>query len=261
MSAASLTEVGDVLLTATELCARRGGNLVLDHVNLSIGAGEVVTIVGPNGAGKSTLLKLLLGVEVPDGGQVSRKAGLKVGYVPQRMPIDPILPMTVRRMLQLTGVQDETAMVAVLKETGVAHRMEADLHGLSGGEFQRVLLARAMLRAPQLLVLDEPVQGVDYAGEVALYQLIAQLRDRHGCGVLLVSHDLHMVMRDTDRVVCLNRHICCTGTPAHVSNHPEFARLFGDQAMETLALYQHHHNSCTHHIHDPQPSKTEANSC
>ncbi|ABK45671.1 ABC transporter related protein [Magnetococcus marinus MC-1] len=248
MSDTSLTHCSEVLLTARNLCADRGGRRVLEGIDLSIGAGEVVTIIGPNGAGKSTLLKVLLGVEPYSEGQVIRKANLCVGYVPQRMPVDAILPMTVQRMLRLAKEVDETAMLAVLEETGVAHVLHAPLQGLSGGEFQRVLLARAMLRNPQLLVLDEPVQGVDYSGEVALYQLIGALRKRHGCGVLLVSHDLHMVMRDTDRVVCLNRHICCTGTPDHVSGHPEFARLFGDQALQTLALYQHHHHSCTHHM-------------
>nr|CRH05727.1 High-affinity zinc uptake system membrane protein znuB znuC [Candidatus Magnetococcus massalia] len=247
------------LLSAQGVCYSRNGAEILTRVDLQIHPGEVVTIVGPNGAGKSTLLKILLGILPPDSGQVIRKKGLQVGYVPQRMPVDPVLPLTVERLLKLAGRGTRQALLQALEETGVSHRLKASVQTLSGGELQRVLLARAMLCEPDVLVLDEPVQGVDYGGEVELYQLIADLRERHGWGVLLVSHDLHIVMRATDRVICLNRHICCTGTPDHVSSHPEFARLFGEHAMETLALYSHRHN----HRHTIQgevvPLKLERN--
>ncbi|MBF0367863.1 MAG: metal ABC transporter ATP-binding protein [Magnetococcales bacterium] len=245
-------------VTDTTLIQVRGvgwqhhGSMILDGVDLHVNSGEIVTLIGPNGAGKTTLLKILLGILQPDSGEVIRKPDLKIGYLPQRVPIDPILPLRVSRLLGLCNPHASLqSMTAILAETGVAAFLDAPVQGLSGGEFQRVLLARAMLGNPQLLVLDEPVQGVDYAGEIELYRLIASLKDRYGWGVLLVSHDLHIVMGATDRVICLNHHVCCTGDPDLVGNHPEFSRLFGKHAVENIALYQHHHqcNDETGHHH------------
>ncbi len=239
------------LLEARGVSARGANRIILDRVDLSIDPGEVVTLIGPNGAGKTTFLKILLGIIAPDRGTVRRKPGLRVGYVPQRMPIDPVLPLRVVRLLSLNTGASPERIRSVLAETGVGHLRQAPVRTLSGGEFQRVLLARAMLGDPEILVLDEPVQGVDFAGEAELYRLIGDLRARHGLSILMVSHDLHVVMRATDRVVCLNRHVCCTGAPQLVRNHPEFARLFGDHAVQALALYQHHHQ-CDDTGHHPE---------
>lgn len=235
-----------VLLEGQHLSLRLGRTRVLDDVSLGVAAGEIVTVIGPNGAGKTSLLRVLLGLLPPSGGSVHRQPGLAVGYVPQRLVIDPVLPLSVKRLMTLTTRKPEAAVRAALAETGVDALIAAPVQTLSGGEFQRVLLARALLRRPDLLVLDEPVQGVDFAGEAALYQLIGAIRDRHGCGVLMVSHDLHTVMAATDRVICLNRHVCCAGRPAAVGRDPEFARLFGARAAAALGLYAHRHD----HAHD-----------
>ncbi|WP_069862828.1 zinc ABC transporter ATP-binding protein ZnuC [Pseudomonas citronellolis] len=224
---------------------RYAGQAVLQNVSLSIGAGEIVTLIGPNGAGKTTLVRSVLGLLRPDSGTVWRQPKLTIGYMPQKLHVDPTLPLSVLRFLRLVpGVGREQALAA-LKEVGAAQVLDSPLQTVSGGELQRVLLARALLRKPQLLVLDEPVQGVDVAGQAELYRLITRLRDRLGCGVLMVSHDLHLVMSTTDQVVCLNRHVCCHGHPEQVSGDPAFVELFGQDAR-SLAVYHHHHD----HAHD-----------
>jgi len=226
---------------------RRGGRWLVEGIDLNIRRGEIVTLVGPNGSGKSTTAKLVTGVLKPDTGSVNRAERLTVGYVPQKLDIDWTLPLTVRRLMTLTGAHTRGAIASALEAVGVSHLADEEVQHLSGGEFQRALLARAMIRRPDLLVLDEPVQGVDFSGEVAIYQLIGQIRDETGCGVLLISHDLHVVMAQTDTVVCLNGHICCTGSPESVAKSPEYLELFGPRAAATLALYQHHHD----HTHLP----------
>jgi len=226
----------------------RNGRDILSDVDLDVHRGEIVTIIGPNGGGKTTLLKIILGIMTPDSGVVSRIAGLTIGYVPQKLHIDPTLPLPVRRLMTLTARFSRAEIAAALDETGTAHLIDADVSTLSGGEFQRVMLARSILGHPDLLVLDEPVQGVDFAGEVALYEKIAAIRDQHGCAILLVSHDLHVVMAATDRVICLNGHVCCAGVPHEVAENPEYARLFGPRASGAVALYRHHHDHA-HTIH------------
>ena len=218
----------------------------LREVDLSVAPGEVVALIGPNGAGKTTLLRVALGLLRPDRGRVHRRPGLRVGYTPQRLAVDPTLPLTVARVLSLGGVRGRERLRAALAEVGAPHVLESPLQGVSGGEMQRVLLARALLRDPQLLVLDEPAQGVDVAGQAELYRVIRRLRDERGCGVLIVSHDLHLVMAATDRVLCLNTHICCAGRPEAVSRDPAYLALFGDLAVRELAVYPHHHD----HRHD-----------
>ncbi|WP_091514386.1 ATP-binding cassette domain-containing protein [Microbulbifer yueqingensis] len=231
------------LITASGLGLEIAGRLLLHDINLELQQREIVTVIGPNGAGKTTLLRLLLGLSRPTSGTVRRRPGLTLGYMPQRMHIDPSMPMSVQRFLQLgnDGV-DAAAARAALARVGAARLEQAGLAELSGGEMQRVLLARAAARRPQLLVLDEPTQGVDVSGQAEVYQLIASLRDELGCGVLLVSHDLHVVMAATDRVLCINQHICCHGHPEQVSRDPAFLELFGDK----VAPYTHQHN----HAHD-----------
>jgi zinc transport system ATP-binding protein len=236
------SDAGASLVALDGVTVNRGGRAILSRVGLAVAPGEIVTIIGPNGAGKTTLLKVVLGLVQPDSGAVLRRPGMRYGYVPQRIQLDPALPLSVRRLMALTHRHSAAAIGAALAETGVGHLGEADVHSLSGGEFQRVLIARALLGRPDLLVLDEPVQGVDFAGEVALYDRIAQIRDRHGCAILLVSHDLHVVMAATDRVICLHGHVCCAGVPQEVAANPEYARLFGPRAAGTVALYRHRHD-------------------
>ncbi|AJD41567.1 metal ABC transporter ATP-binding protein [Rhizobium sp. SEMIA 4085] len=226
---------------------RRDGRWLVRGVEFSISRGEIVTLIGPNGSGKSTSAKAAIGVLKPDEGRVERASGLKVGYVPQKLAIDWTLPLTVRRLMTLTGALPEREIMAALEAAGMAHMPNAEVQHLSGGEFQRALIARAIARKPDLLVLDEPVQGVDFSGEIALYDLIKQIRNSTGCGILLISHDLHVVMAETDTVICLNGHVCCRGTPETVSQSPEYVRLFGSRAAKTLAVYSHHHD----HTHLP----------
>ena len=234
------------LVQARGVSLRIGRRRVLDAVDLAVRAGEIVTVVGLNGAGKSTLVRVILGIVEPDSGEVSRRPGLRIGYAPQHMQRDPVLPMTVARFMTIGAPAPRTTLQRVLEEVGANPILDHPLAELSGGEMQRVLLARALLREPQLLVLDEPLAGVDVTSQSDLYRLIADIRDRRGCGVLLVSHDLHLVMAATDTVVCLNRHVCCTGRPQVVLRDPEFIALFGTHLSETLAVYHHAHD----HRHD-----------
>tara|TARA_R110001592_G_scaffold356278_1_gene657870 strand:+ start:126428 stop:127192 length:765 start_codon:yes stop_codon:yes gene_type:complete len=217
------------------------GNKVLSNIDLSIEPGQIITLIGPNGAGKTTLVKIVLGLVDTDEGQVTRHTDLRIGYMPQKLHIDPTLPITLERFLKLAEPNTQLC-ISALKEVGIDKHIDSPLHALSGGEMQRALLARAILRKPNFLVLDEPVQGVDVVGQEALYRLIGQLRDRLPCGVLMVSHDLHLVMSATDKVVCLNQHICCHGHPDQVSNNPAFIELFGTKT----ATYTHRHD----HQHD-----------
>ena len=226
---------------------RRGGRWLVRGVDFAVSRGEIVTLIGPNGSGKSTSAKMAIGVLRPDEGIVRRETAFRVGYVPQKLTIDWTMPLTVRRLMTLTTALGKQEIVAALDEVGIGHLLDAEVQHLSGGEFQRALLARAIARKPDLLVLDEPVQGVDFSGEIALYELITSIRERTGCGILMISHDLHVVMAATDTVICLNGHVCCRGTPAAVSQNPEYMRLFGAKAAQTLAVYSHQHD----HTHLP----------
>ena len=233
------------LLEGRRIQARMGAGLILDNVNIAIGQREIVTLIGPNGSGKTTLLKALLGLIRVDG-DVVRKPGLRIGYVPQHFTRDRSLPLTVGKFMTLFASREESA--SALARTGVDDLVSRQLADLSGGEMARVLMARAIASKPDLLILDEPLAGVDVAGEAALYQLIAELRDEFGCGILLVSHDLHVVMAQADRVICLNGHVCCEGTAAAVIKSPAFADLFGPRVAGELAIYTHHHDH-THNHH------------
>lgn len=233
------------LIEASALCKQFAEHVVLENVDFRIRPEEVVTIVGLNGCGKTTLLRILLGLEKADSGKVTRKEGLRIGYLPQKFHIDPVLPMTVEVFLRL-GAEGNGAFEEAVKELEISGLLRKALNALSGGETQRVLLARALMRKPDILVLDEPVQGVDITGQTALYQLIAKISKRHKCAVLMVSHDLHLVMASTDHVICINRHVCCSGHPHKVSKDPAFLKLFGGQEAAALAVYEHHHD----HDHD-----------
>ena len=234
------------LVEASDVTLHFGQRKVLDGVSLSVRAGEIVTLIGLNGAGKSTLVRVILGIVKPDSGTVVRKPDLRIGYSPQHVNRDQFLPMTVQRFLRLGAPVPTERLEAVLDEVEADPILDYPLADLSGGEMQRILLARALLREPSLLVLDEPLAGVDLNSQSNLYRLIASIRDRYGCGILLVSHDLHLVMAATDTVVCLNRHVCCTGQPQKVLRDPEFISLFGPHMAGTLTVYQHTHD----HRHD-----------
>ncbi|SLN23127.1 ATP-binding cassette domain-containing protein [Pseudooctadecabacter jejudonensis] len=236
------------LIQATHIDVRHGATHAVQGVNVTLEAGEIVTIVGPNGSGKSTLLRALIGAVPVDGGTIKAAEGLRVGYVPQKLHIDPTLPLTVRRFLNLPKRVPTAKAREALARTGVDHLEKRQLAGLSGGQLQRVLLARAILNRPQVLVLDEPTQGLDQPASAAFYRLIEALRDELGCAVLMVSHELHVVMSATDRVICMNGHICCEGTPEVVTAAPAYRELFGTGTGGALALYRHEHNH-DHHEH------------
>jgi zinc transport system ATP-binding protein len=244
------------LIVAHGLTVAYGDAVVVDHVDLAVRPREIVILIGPNGSGKTTLVRAMLGLVEPVSGAVTRRDDLVVGYVPQHLHIDPTLPMTVRRFLGLRTRATAKDLAAAAAEVGVPDALERQVQGLSGGQMRRVLLARALLRDPDLLVLDEPTTGVDIAGQAALYDLVRRIRDTRGCGVLLISHNLHLVMAAADRVVCLNRHVCCEGQPASVSRNPAYLGLFGPDAAAALAVYAHHHD------HDPDtgagPTGTDA---
>ena len=235
------------LVAGRGLTVRFGAQLVLDHVDVAIRPGDIVTLVGLNGAGKSTLARALLGLVPLSAGTLTRRPGLRVGYLPQSLERDPTLPLTVTRFVSLAGPASRGAIAAQLAELGISDLAKTQMAALSGGELRRVLLARALLRRPQLLVLDEPMAGVDVSGQAELYRMIATIRKTHGCGVLLISHDLHLVMAETDIVICLNHHVCCAGRPQSVVRDPRFAEVFGQDVADALAIYRHEHD----HVHDP----------
>jgi len=232
------------LLRLEKVSVSVGSQEILQGIDLDILPGEILTLIGPNGAGKTTLVRIVLGL-MPFSGKRHIQAGLRIGYMPQKLELNPQLPLTVKRFLQLSGAHDKQIQEHAT-ETGVEKIFSYPIQSISGGELQRVLLARALMNQPDLLVLDEPAQGVDVHGQAEMYRLINQIKAEHGCGVLMVSHDLHWVMAQTDKVVCLNQHICCHGHPDHISHDPAFVELFGKEVSESLAPYTHHHD----HDHD-----------
>ena len=216
-------------------------------VSLEVEKGKIVTLIGPNGSGKSTTAKIALGIYKKIDGEVEKYTN-KVGYVPQKVSIDWTLPLRVNDFMVLTENLKDDAIDEALSLTGVVHLKNKNLGNLSGGEFQRVLLSRAISKKPELLVLDEPVQGVDFTGEIALYELIKKISGKLNCGILLISHDLHMVMTATDHVVCLNGHVCCSGSPLDVAKNNEYKALFGEKASQILTTYEHKHD----HVHSDE---------
>jgi len=223
------------------------GRDLLRHVDFEVRRRRILTVIGPNGAGKTTLVRLALGLSTPTSGTISRAPGLRIGYMPQKLSLPESMPLTVNRFLTLAST-DQASLQRNAAETGITKLLDRPMRDLSGGETQRVLLARALMTKPDLLVLDEPVQGIDVNGQSELYRLIVRLRDERGCAVLMVSHDLHLVMAATDEVLCINQHVCCSGHPDTVSQHPAYLDLFGEIDAETLAVYTHHHDH-RHNLH------------
>lgn len=255
--------MADFLVEAVGLTVRLGARTVLDGIDLEIRPGEIVTVIGPNGAGKSTLVRALAGLVACAAGRVRRRPGLRIGYTPQGLALDPVLPLPVGHFLSLAGPLGRHDRRQALRRVGLGDVLSRPMIGLSGGELHRVLLARALLRRPDLLILDEPLSGVDVGSQLDLYDLIRRLRDETGAGVLLVSHDLHLVLAQTDRVICLDGHVCCAGRPVEIAADPAFLRLFGPRYGEVLAIYRHAHDpnhpSGHHHHHAPlEPAEPAA---
>ena len=242
----------NILVKLNNVGFRQNGKWLVEGVSLNVEKGKIVTLIGPNGSGKSTTAKIALGIYKNIEGSVEKFTN-KVGYVPQKISIDWTLPLRVYDFMLLTEDIKDEAIDEALTLTGVTHLKNENLGNLSGGEFQRVLIARAISKKPELLVLDEPVQGVDYTGEIALYELIKKISDTLNCGILLISHDLHTVMTATDHVVCLNGHVCCSGTPIDVAKNNEYKTLFGEQASQILSVYEHKHDH--EHYHEGEIKK------
>jgi len=249
----------DALLIAENIGFSRRGKDILIDVSFALHRREIITLIGPNGAGKTSLVRILLGLNHATTGRVKRSDDLRIGYVPQRIQIPDVMPLRVADFLNVTGLYDLDKCQQKLDEVDCGYLLHSPMQTISGGEMQRVLLARALLKKPQLLVLDEPASGMDIIGQQALYELIRDIRDKHDCSILMVSHDLHLVMAATDQVICLNTHICCTGHPDAVSEHPEYLKLFGD-AIEGLALYSHDHDH-EHDIHGNIVASEQCHSC
>jgi len=237
------------LIEAQGISVGYGGQPVLANVDFTIEPGEIVTVIGPNGSGKSTLVKGLMGALPVLQGQLRRAPGLAIGYVPQKLSVDRPLPMTVRRFLDLPLRRPEPEVQQAAGRVGIGPLMGRQIADLSGGQFQRVLLARAILARPAILILDEPTQALDQPATAAFYRLLQELRQELGAAILLVSHDLHVVMSASDRVICVNGHVCCEGTPQVVQNAPEYRALFGEGTGGTMALYRHHHDHGHDHKH------------
>ncbi len=238
------------LIAAENISLKLGQQAGLDNVSIAIKSEEIVTLIGPNGAGKTTLVRILLGLIEPDTGRIERKENLSVGYVPQKLATNPTMPMTVTRFLKMAVALSDQQINSILTEVGAPKVGDTLITNLSGGELQRIHIARALLRDPELLVLDEPTQNVDYSGQTDLYALISKIRNKRKCGILIISHDLHLVMSKTDHVLCLNRHVCCEGQPEAVSRHPEYQALFGPNVAEGLAVYSHQHSALKQGEHE-----------
>lgn len=238
----------NLLIHAENISHQFDNKPVLQNISLQVFRNQITTLIGPNGAGKSTLIKILLKILQPTQGRVEHHHNLVLGFMPQKIQIDPTLPLTVKRFLQL-GIKKadyhSTGLEAMAEELAIAPLLPQAIQGLSGGEMQKVLLARALIRNPDLLVLDEPVQGIDLQSQSQIYHLIHQQQQKRQCAVLMISHDLHLVMKHTDQVICLNQHVCCSGTVQSLRDHPSFIAQFG-QTLPEHALYQHHHDHCQH---------------
>lgn len=248
-TAAAKQATTEPLISTKNVCLHYGKDVVLHDIDFNVHEREIVTVLGPNGSGKSTFLRILIGALKPTAGQVNHRAGLRIGYVPQRLSVDANMPMSVERFLRLGKRSRAQSKDKWIEQVGVGDLLSSQVAHLSGGQLQRVMLAQALLVDPHILILDEATQGLDQPGEASFYRLIEQVRNEQGCGVVLVSHDLHVVMSASDRVICLNGHVCCEGAPTIVSAAPEYRALFGLGTEGALALYRHDHDHSHDHSH------------
>ncbi|PMH41904.1 zinc ABC transporter ATP-binding protein ZnuC [Vibrio sp. 10N.286.49.B3] len=248
-----------ILVTLNKVSVEFGDRRILDNIDLELETGKITTLIGPNGAGKSTLVKVILGLQKNYTGHIKRHQKLSIGYVPQKLKLNDSLPLDVAKFLKLTGRYSKQERLEALRLVGAEHLYAQNMHQLSGGENQRVLIAKALLKRPEILVLDEPAQGVDIQGQIDLYELIDSIRHRFNCAVFIVSHDLHLVMAKTDNVICLHHHICCSGSPAAITKHPSYIALFGCASREPLAFYHHQHEH--HHDLAGEPVNGDGNTC
>jgi zinc transport system ATP-binding protein len=237
------------LISTENLFLTRNGKSILQDVSITIGQGEFVTIIGPNGAGKSMLLKTIIGIEAPTSGKIIKHNNVKIGYVPQKIHLDPAMPITAYDFLKMVPGATSQNILETLHEANAEALVNTQLHSASGGELQRILLARALLQNPDILILDEPAQNLDISGQLAFYQLLANIHQQKNIAVLMVSHDLHMVMASTSKVVCLFHHVCCSGKPDVITRSPEFISLFGKDFSDLMAIYNHHHTHEHEHVH------------
>ncbi len=232
------------LISANNISLNRHKKLILNDVSFELKAGEFITLIGPNGAGKSSLIKILLGLMKPDDGMVKKSKNIRLGYTPQKFTINQFIPISVLDFLTLNQKINAQFLTATIALTGIQPLLQHSLKNLSGGEMQRILLARALLKKPNVLILDEPAQNLDVNGQMHLYKLIQDIHKQQGCAVLMVSHDLHRVMKESTQVLCLYHHICCMGRPESILQDSQFNDLFADQMDELMATYEHHHNHC-----------------
>jgi len=237
-----------MLIEVQNLCVGYGNKEVLRNVNLSLSKNEIVTIVGPNGSGKTTLFKSIIGSTPISSGKVLIRPNLKIGYVPQVLNIDRSLPLTVERFLSLENRRHKREALSAQQVLDSNDLLFKQISTLSAGQLQRVLLARALVNKPDVLLLDEATRGLDQPGSAAFYRKIEEIRNTTGCAILMISHDLHVVMSASNRVICLNGHICCQGEPKSVASSPEYKAMFGSNVDGTLALYQHNHNNNNNQI-------------
>ncbi len=236
-----MNENNNLLVRLKDCGVQKSSKWIVKGISLEIHKGKIVTLIGPNGSGKTTTAKMALNILKSDEGSIENYS-TKMAYVPQKISIDWTMPLRVIDFMNLTSHINEDEIIEALELTGVQHLIYNEIHNLSGGEFQRVLIARAIAKKPDLLVLDEPVQGVDFNGEIALYNLIKEICTKLNCGILLISHDLHFVMSATDHVICLNGHICCSGSPKSIVKNSSYIELFGEHNAATLSFYQHEHD-------------------
>ena len=239
--------MSDALITLNNISLSHNGKNVLDDVSFKLHEGEFITLIGPNGAGKSSLIKVLLGVIKQDSGDITYTDNIRLGYTPQTFSANPFIPISVKDFLTLNQKLDSEFMLKTFELTGIKDLLKSPLKNLSGGELQKVLLTRALLNKPNVLILDEPAQNLDVDGQMQLYKLIQDIHQQKNCAVLMESHDLHRVMKESTQVLCLYHHICCEGLPESILKDEKFNDLFADQINDLMATYEHHHNH--HHEH------------
>jgi len=242
-------KITNALISAKNVSVLKHQKSILDNIDIQINKNDFITIIGPNGAGKTMLLKCLMGFYKPTSGRIERKEKLKIGYMPQSISIINTMPITVKDFITVRKEYDDISLNKVITEVSIGEIINKQLSVLSGGEMQRVLLARSLLNNPDLLILDEPAQNLDISGQLNFYKLIQEIYSKRNISILMVSHDLHLVMVSTKKVLCLYKHICCSGAPQQIAKDPEFLSMFGKDMANMMSIYQHSHDHNHDHNH------------